>query len=382
MDTETTALGYPLPLQGKALTKTNIVKKDGGKTRKYPEKYIPTDEVLGEDEMRITCLGSGNPIVRKGQAEASWLVEVGSGGKFIFDIGGGATQNLWSLEMPPAEFDKLFITHLHLDHVGDFHVLFDAMGWGRNTPLNVWGPSGYTEEMGTKAFCDHMHKAALWHIESKRGLAPSTGAEIIVHEFDASNEELLVYDEKDVKIYSYAVPHCIFGARGYRLEWNNLSFSYSGDTAPSTFDAEHSKNVDVFVHEAFLDAEVFSKKANVPIETTEKIVTVHTTPEVLGQIFDIAKPKLGIGYHYFLDDDTVDPFFQGVEKTYDGPVALAQDLMVINVSKEEIAVRMAETNPLHWPPQQKKRDKKPEFASFSEAKIPQWLGDTIIKKAS
>ena len=82
-------------------------------------------------------------------------------------------------KISPAELDKLFLTHLHLDHVGDFHVLFDGMGWARNTPLHVWGPSGYTKEMGTAHFCDLMHQAALWHIESKRGLVPSTGAEII-----------------------------------------------------------------------------------------------------------------------------------------------------------------------------------------------------------
>ena len=111
-------------------------------------------------------------------------------------------------------------------------------------------------------------------------------------------------------------------------------------------------------------------------------MTVHTPPEELGQIFDIAKPKLGVGYHYFLDDETIDPFFEGVETTYDGPVALAQDLMVINVSEDDIAVRMAETNPLVWPSQPERPDKKPELASFSKAKIPEWLDETIIKKAS
>ena len=78
----------------------------------------------------------------------------------------------------------------------------------------------------------------------------------------------------------------------------------------------------------------------------------------------------------------MDTFFEGVESTYDGPVALAQDLMVINVSVDEIAVRMAKTNPLHWPSQPERSDKKPELASFSKAKIPEWLDETIIKKAS
>jgi hypothetical protein len=30
------------------------------------------------DEMRLTCCGSGNPIVRRAQAATSWLVELGT----------------------------------------------------------------------------------------------------------------------------------------------------------------------------------------------------------------------------------------------------------------------------------------------------------------
>ncbi len=381
MATNTTPDGYPLPLRGKAITDQPVVaKKEGVALKEYPEFFIPGDEKLEEDEMRITCLGSGNPIVRKAQAAASWLVELGNGENFIFDIGGGAVQNLWSLSIPPANLDKLFITHLHLDHVGDFHVLFDAMAWGRNTPLHVWGASGYTKEMGIESFCDLMHQAALWHIESKRGFAPSTGAEIVAHEFDANEKEILVYDENGVKVYSYAVLHCIFGSRGYRLEWNDLSFSFSGDASPSTFDAEHSRNVDVFVHEAFLPAEPFAKKSGMPLEHAQNVISAHTTPDILGEVFNIAEPKLGVGYHYFIDDDTVDPFFAGLRETYDKPVVLAEDLMVINVTKEQIVSRMAETNPLAWPAHQPKSGREQaELASPSEAKVPDWLSETRIE---
>jgi ribonuclease Z len=40
----------------------------------------------------------------------------------------------------------------------------------------------------------------------------------------------------------------------------------------------------------------------------------------------------------------------GVRKTYDGPLALARDLMVINVTKEEINVRMAIVDEYVLPP--------------------------------
>ena len=40
----------------------------------------------------------------------------------------------------------------------------------------------------------------------------------------------------------------------------------------------------------------------------------------------------------------------GVRKTYDGPLALARDLMVINVTKKQIKVRMANVDEYVLPP--------------------------------
>ena len=41
---------------------------------------------------------------------------------------------------------------------------------------------------------------------------------------------------------------------------------------------------------------------------------------------------------------------EGVRKTYDGPLVLARDLMVINVTKEDIRVRMAVVDEYVLPP--------------------------------
>ena len=50
------------------------------------------------------------------------------------------------------------------------------MGWARNTPLHVWGASGKTDDLGIAAICRAFEAAASWHVESKRGIVPSTGA--------------------------------------------------------------------------------------------------------------------------------------------------------------------------------------------------------------
>ena len=81
--------------------------------------YYPNTEALGDNEMRVISLGTGTPNFRHSQASASWLVELGNGEKFLFDVGTGSIANLASLEIPYTYVDKVFISHLHVDHMGD-----------------------------------------------------------------------------------------------------------------------------------------------------------------------------------------------------------------------------------------------------------------------
>ncbi len=99
----TTPKGHPLPLSGKPLTETPVVvKKEGVPLKEYPKVCMPAQEELGENEMRLICIGYGNPPVRRAQAATGWLVQLGNGDNFIFDVGGGTVQNLWSLEIHPG----------------------------------------------------------------------------------------------------------------------------------------------------------------------------------------------------------------------------------------------------------------------------------------
>ena len=96
--TETPA-GYPVPLCGMPLTKTPVVEKEtGANLKEYPEHFIPEQEELAQNEMRITAVGSGNPPVRRGQAATMWLVELGNGENFLFDAGGGTMSACHGIE--------------------------------------------------------------------------------------------------------------------------------------------------------------------------------------------------------------------------------------------------------------------------------------------
>ena len=122
--------------------------------------YFPNTEELRSDEMRVTALGTGMPTpLTRAQKSTAWLVELGNGDVFIFDIGTGSMENLFGLRPDFSRMDKIFLSHLHSDHFGDLDA-FIVGSWlsGRYTPLHVYGGSGETPELGTKAAVESLVK--------------------------------------------------------------------------------------------------------------------------------------------------------------------------------------------------------------------------------
>ena len=63
----------------------------------------------------------------------------------------------------------------------------------------------------------------------------------------------------------------------------------------------------------------------------------------------LTKPRMAVAYHFFNDWDTGPEQTAEIAKTYDGPLSLATDYMVWNVTKDDIRVRMAVIDEDIWP---------------------------------
>ena len=124
---------------------------------RYPRTYYPNTERVGPDEMRIVALGTGMPNQSPSNVATAFLVELGNGESFLFDLGTGATDRLAGLEVDYSALDKVFVSHLHTDHAGDIAALWVG-GWlnGRYNPLHVYGPSSSSPDLGTKVHVDHI----------------------------------------------------------------------------------------------------------------------------------------------------------------------------------------------------------------------------------
>ncbi len=314
--------------------------------------YFPETEDLDPDEMRIIALGTGMPWPRKSQAGPGFLVELGNGDKFIFDLGEGTVENLVALQIPWPYLDKVFVGHLHGDHFGDLGALFVSGGLGgRYSPLRVWGPSGTRPELGTAYALEHLDKVFTWDRASRQGYVDVRGFEFEVHEFDYRKVNAVIYQENGVTVRSIPAIHALEGPVSFILEWNGLKFVFSSDTAPNTWFDEYARDADIVIHESFIPAmDVTTKLKADPESALFAGTQAHTAPQAFGKIMSRLKPRQAVAYHFFKDHDTTVAMMDAIRSTYDGPLSLAEDFMVWNVTKDKITERMAVVDEHNWNP--------------------------------
>lgn len=345
--TELTELAYEgstLPL-----TTTPVV---GTRPARYADVLAPGTEPLAADEIRVTILGSGDPFVKKSQASASVLVEVGNpeGDFFFFDLGSGALANFNGLGFPVTATTKLFLSHLHADHVGDVPTLVWSLAKaGRRDPVEVWGPGGEEDHLGTAAYAEHLARAHAWDMKSLCGHPGQSGARMQTTEVPYHRTEV-VYQRNGVTITSFPVIHIHNGAVGYRLDYAGRSVVFSGDTRPCRNLVEACDGADLLIHETFPTAAVLSEKAGMPLAVAEMIVDgAHTSPAAAGMVFERAGARMSAMWHLVVDHQTVGPVFEEMRTRHDGPVVIAQDLTVFNVTEEAVVARQRTIDPFHWP---------------------------------
>jgi ribonuclease Z len=313
--------------------------------------YYPGTEELGPNEMRVVALGTGMPNARPKQAASCFLVELGNGNKFLFDAGTGSAERLSAMKIPMDYIDKIFLGHLHSDHIGDLDAIWiGGVVGNRVVPLRVWGPSGAEDKYGTKYMVEHLRKAYTWDVDGRVGNTDTRGLSIDVTEFDYKLVNEIIYQENGVTIRSIPAIHALDGSVSFILEWNGLKLSFSSDTYPNKWWMEHTKNSDLAIHECFASPKILIDKQKFPPQNALNVGTqVHTSPAQFGKVMAEINPRMAVGFHFFNDYDTQPIVLADIRETYDGALSLAIDYMVWNVTKEKITTRMAAIDEDIWP---------------------------------
>ena len=373
---------FPEPYVGAPLTTDPILTAGSDiDPPAYADRYVPGSEGLARDELRVTALGTGYPA-RRAQACAGFMVEAGNGDVFIFDAGAGTNSAFNVMRVPYWKATKMFISHYHLDHIGDLPAYYDfGQSNGRLEPMHIYGPDGTNENETMDALVAAVKSMAVWHDHTKIGNLDPRGFELTPHRFVA-DEAKVVYDANGVTVTAFPVPHGIYGAVGYRLDYAGMSVVYAGDCEPSTLTVDNAQNVDLLIHEIFNPPSTYVDRMGWT-EIQAKIVawTKHTSPEAAAKVFAATEPRMAVGFHAIVAPGTPQPILNGVRSGYEGPFTLAQDFTVFNVTPGHVVTRQAD--PKLW-------DFIVTDAEYAAAKggvntdpslmtgLPEWLSDTII----
>jgi ribonuclease Z len=290
------------------------------------------NEPLADDEMRITFLGTScTPMLS--QQGVSVYIEVGPTHKVtnnvgrvlnepadyaMFDCGMGVLANYIAAGIPYGRMDKIFITHLHADHMSELSAIYCfGESADRKKPLYVWGPSksevadpvsGEIHEDGIRETLEHFRALWRWHTEAfsftsngyKEYLTmtlptlketwglptsvdltpvgkkysnyedpPNDAYALVPIELNWQTVSGIAYNNQTtgLKITHFPVIHCRQGSIGYKLEFTppnhpekTLSMIYSGDTKPNWTMVKQAAGIDVLVHEIVMPPDAWTAK--------------------------------------------------------------------------------------------------------------------------
>jgi len=311
---------------------------------KNKNNYFPQSEPLGPDEMRIIFMGSQPWPPRLTQAGTCIMVELGNGRRFFFDFGPGCLRNIIANQVPVPEINDIFLTHLHLDHYADIPYLWQFAPFnGRWKPLRIHGPSSSRPELGTRAMVEHMAQMGLWTSIQAQGMPLHDGYEFEVNEFDFRDDGGVCYDKDGVVITHWRRSHAADGASAYRLDWNGLSFVWTGDGKPDKLTAHYAQGVDVFVTEMAVDVvRLWALKQGVsPFIGAFTLDNFHTTHYAFGYLANLVQPRLAVATHVSFDRELVGEMMAGVRMHYPGLFTFGIDHTVINVTHDRLWIREA-----------------------------------------
>lgn len=95
------------------------------------------------------------------------------------------------------------------------------------------------------------------------------------------------------------------------------------------------------------------------------------------------KPRMVVAHNFWIGIDSSPGVLERIRTTYDGPLSLAQDYMVWNVTKEEIKVRVAAIDHESWnppqayPPEPVSADDRVGYSP--EIEVGRWDVDDVVR---
>ena len=291
-------------------------------------------------EIKVTLLGTGTPILNINRFGMSTLVE-GGGQKLLFDAGRGAAMRLHQAKAPLREITAIFITHLHSDHIAGIPDIYATAplippGAGRRVPFEMWGPQGIADvARGVELMFSANNHIRL----TEKELIPEV-TKIATH--DVPSDGGVVFQKGGVVVTAFLVDHGhAKPAYGYRIDYGGLAVVLSGDTVYTPNLVKQAKAVDLLVHCVAIGSRRLEEAAP---ELAQRRYSHLASPETAGRILNEVRPKQAVFSHISLMSradiprPSNDELKSRIGALYSGPFVIGEDLMSFSITRNGVTV--------------------------------------------
>ena len=254
--------------------------------------------------IKVTILGSGTCVPSLKRSSCSFILQMHDR-LLLFDLGVGTMRRLLEAGVTISHVTHLFFSHFHPDHTGEFVSFLFAtkypQTYRRRSSFSVIGAKGL------QGFYYGLRKVYGSWIELEPGL---------MNIIELNNCEQDQFVDELFSVDTLPMEH-IESSIGYRVTaTDGTSVVYTGDTNFCENAITLAGDADLLICESALPDAMR--------------VEGHLTPSLAGRIATEARVKRLLLTHFYPECDTVDVEAE-CRKTYDGPLLLASDLMVVDV---------------------------------------------------
>jgi len=295
----------------------------------------------GTVSMSWTTLGTaGGPVIRADRSQPANLLTTGKD-LWLVDCGDGCLERLSAAGGQPARVSAVFISHLHMDHIGGLQGLI-GVRWMQNAPgvLTIYGPPGIEQVVaGIVQSLEPCTKIGFGEggaspKDTVRVVVLKGGSDIVVNNTRIRTVQNSHFDSEPGQPADNGTQ-----SLSYRFDRDGQSIGYTGDTGPSAAVTTLFKGTDLIVSEV-IDLSGVVAKIEGPMSTTPPqfraglvahLKTQHLTPEEAGQMAYMAGAKSLVLTHLSIIGKTADlaPKLKSeAQKAYPGVVMVAHDLDV------------------------------------------------------
>ena len=270
--------------------------------------------------IRFTMLGSGavrdNPL----RAGPSQILQVGDR-MLMFDCGRSAATSLAAAGGACEAIDRLFLTHLHFDHVVDLpYIVFTGWVKGRKARLRIHGP------VGTADFVSRIIRPPFEQdIESRVGHGKDSGS-LDPEVAEVSDEGQCVVDD-GYQVSAAPVDHAGMPALVYRVDAGERRVVITGDGRPGEGFIDFCRGADLLAVECSGTPEFLAE---------QPWGHWHLRPADIARIASEADVKRVMIKHLVIEDITGDrtaPYrmAEQIREGYGGEVIVAEDGLVLGI---------------------------------------------------